>query len=215
MTMASRAPRLALGAVELTVPGSARRGRAFFPANRSAALSLDELATELAERFVEQDDHQRLVLLRRALSQRAVTIETYRGETPPHELHAYLRAPEVSDAPLFACVLAPMAVVEHLVSMPPHVVFETATFQALGDPQTSASIIAALEAWVSRVWPGAEVPAIRLSPWPGPVDTPAGTVEILRLFPTTGAQTDASAAAQFSPPSSLVADEFSLPREAA
>jgi hypothetical protein len=116
--------------------------------------------------FVEEDDTARLDLLEQALIRRGVVIETYPGESSPVELHAYVRAGDVSEAPIFACVLASMAVVEHLVAMPPHVVLETATFQVIDNDLSRASITAGLEAWVRRVWPLGSVPRITLKEWP-------------------------------------------------
>lgn len=155
-----------LAAIELPVPGSSRSGRAFVPTDRLGTLQLAELASHFGRSFVEEHDEARLPLLEQALAQRNVVVETYPGESSPVELHAYVRARGVSDAPLFACVLASMAVVEHLVSTPPHVVLETATLQVIGDDVSEASITAGLEAWVRRVWPHVDVPRITLREWP-------------------------------------------------
>jgi hypothetical protein len=107
-----------------------------------------------------------MVLLRKALDQKTVIFETFPGETPPVELHAYVRAPQVSDAPIFACVLASLDVVEHLVAAPPHVVLETATLQVIDDEASPASVVAGLEAWIRRVWPEVTIPRIKLHQWP-------------------------------------------------
>ena len=101
-------------------------------------------------------------------------METYPGETPPQELHIYLRASEVSEEPIFACVLAPPAVVRELASRPPHAVMETASFQVMDGDVTNAAVTAAVEAWVQRLWPAIRVPTLRLSPWPGPIETGGG-----------------------------------------
>jgi hypothetical protein len=206
--------------VELLVPGSRQRGRCFVSLNLLKTLDLATLAEELGRQFVEDDDTERLALLRRALDLPTVTFETYRGETAPYELHAYVRTAEVSDAPIFATVLAPMPVIEQLASTPPHIVLETATLQAITEEPTTASIVAALETWARRIWPESRVPRIVLSPWPGPTESREGSVEILRLFPTPAEVsgddfTEIDAKVEFSPALNLVAPEFRLTEEAA
>ena len=126
------------------------------------------LATEFARSFVEDDDRTRFELLTQVLADRAVTsFETYPGETSPVELHAYVRAPSVSDTPIFACVLATTAVVEQLVASPPHMVPETASFQVIGEEASTEAIVAGLATWAGRVWPDATLPsAFRLTQWP-------------------------------------------------
>jgi hypothetical protein len=95
---------------------------------------------------------------------------------------------------------------------------ETATFQAMDAEVSNATITAAVEAWAQRLWPALRVPTLRLSPWPGPVETQEGAIEFLRQFPEAGAlpaDADASADVMFSPPANLVAPEFLLPEQAA
>lgn len=205
-----------LASVELRVPDSDRRGRAFLPVDVLPNLNVDELTAAFNRAFIEEDDPERLALLQRALSRPAVTVETYPGETPPQELHVYVRAPEVSDDPIFACVLAPPTVVRELASRPPHVVMETASFQVMDSEVSNAAVTAAVEAWAQRLWPALRVPMLRLSPWPGPVETEEGALEFLRQFPEAGAlPTGVLADATFSPPADLVAPEFLLPEQAA
>ncbi|HVW26943.1 MAG TPA: hypothetical protein VHC69_16360 [Polyangiaceae bacterium] len=209
-----------LVSVDLTIPESKQKGRCFLSLNLLKTLDLGSLTKELGRQFVENDDIERLPLLRRALDLPIVTFETYRGETPPYELHAYIRATEVSDELIFATVLAPMPVVEQLASMPPYVVLETATLQAITEEPTTAAITAALETWARRVWPESRVPRILLSPWPGPAESREGSLEILRLFPTSGQLseedfTQVDLGEEFSPPPNLVAPEFRLTEEAA
>ncbi|MGH7271823.1 MAG: hypothetical protein ACREJ3_15440 [Polyangiaceae bacterium] len=199
-----------LASVELRAPGADRWGRAFLSVERLRQLNTDELAAAFDRQYVESDDAERLSLLERALRHPAVTVETYPGEAPPQELHVYLRASEVSDAPIFACVLASPEVVHELARQPPFVVMETASFQAMDAEVTSASITAAIEAWIRRVWPGLRVPTLRLSPWPGPIETEEGALEFLRVFPSVMASTGdlTTATGAFSPPSDLVPPEF-------
>lgn len=206
------APKPALASIDLHVPGSDERGRAFVPSNLVRTLDLEDLRSHLGRCFIEEDDEARMSLLRRALAQQTITFETFPGETPPVELHAYVRAPQVSDAPIFACVLVSLAVVEHLVSTPPHVVLETATLQVIGDDTSPASVIAGLQAWMRRVWPGVAVPKIRLNQWPDVAiwspEVPALTVGLPRvrsLKPMTDAPAELSrqefiAARQEAPP---------------
>jgi hypothetical protein len=152
----------------------------------------------------------------RALTQAPdVTVEIYPGETPPQELHVYLRVAEISDAPIFACVLAPPDVVRELASRPPHVVMESASLQFMDSDLSNAAITTAVEAWIRRLWPRVRVPTLRLSPWPGPVETGGGTLEILRLFPGEASFDAPLAPPAFTPPAGLVDQQFLLPRQAA
>lgn len=159
-------PATLLARIDLRVPGSGQRGHAYLPTSLLPTIDVEELAAHLGRVFVEEDEEPRLRLLEQALARPAITVETYPGETAPVELHAYVRAPEVSDAPIFACVLATPAVVEHLVSMPPHLVLETSTFQVIGDDASPAAIRAGFETWAGRVWPDAKPPRIVVEQWP-------------------------------------------------
>ncbi len=220
MTTEDSAAESNLVCIDLVVPGSKQRGRAFLRLGVLKNLHVAELAHELGRQFVEEDDTERLPLLRRALDLPTVTFETYRGETAPYELHAYIKAAEVSDAPIFATVLAPIPVVRQLAAMPPHVVLETATLQVITEEPTTAAIVSALESWAKRIWPEIRVPRIVLSPWPAPTESRDGTVEILRLFPVpaevSGVEfAKADTQVDFSPSPNLVAAEFRLGAEAA
>lgn len=84
-----------LANIELRVLNSDRWGRAFLPVDVLSSVSLDKLAAAFNRTFIEDDDAERLALLERALARAAVTVETYPGETPPQELHVYLRVAEV------------------------------------------------------------------------------------------------------------------------
>ena len=172
-----------LASIELRVLNSDRWGRAFLPVDVLSSVSLDKLAAAFNRTFIEDDDAERLALLERALARAAVTVETYPGETPPQELHVYLRVAEVSGDPIFACVLASPPVIRELASRPPHVVMETASFQAMGGDVTNASITSAVEAWIRRMWPALRVPSLLLSPWPGPVETHGCSWRGLQRFP--------------------------------
>jgi hypothetical protein len=200
----------ALASVEVRVHQSARWGRLFLPVTRLRNASLETLEADFNRDFVENHELKRLSLLEAALAHPAVTVETYPGETPPQEVHVYLRAPEVSDDPIFACVLAPPDVVRDLASRPPYLVMETASFQAMEGDVTNASIMAAIELWARRLWPFRRVPALRLSPWPGPVEPPERALEFLRLFSGDDGPPNrlTDAPDVFSPPANLVAKEF-------
>ena len=107
----------------------------------------------------------RLDLLKEVLSEhRSVTIEAHRGETPPYELHAYVR--DAADRPLFACVLAP----PDAFTTPPE---ETDAFQTIDD-MTNDSVTSGLERWMRRVWSDLEPPTIVLAhdPEDDPEDGP-------------------------------------------
>jgi hypothetical protein len=176
---------------------------------------LGELTATFNRQFVEDDDVRRLSLLEQAIAHPALTVEIYPGETVPQELHVYLRVAEISDAPIFACVLAPPEVVRELVSRPPHVVMESASLQFMDSDLSNAAITTAVEGWIRRLWPGARMPSLRLSPWPGPVETGEGALELLRLFPGEASFDSASASPAFSPPPGLVDQQFLPPQQAA
>lgn len=177
-----REPRLVC--VDLPVPGSNRRGRAFLHADRLAVVGCDELEAAFGRSFFDEDDQVRLSLLERALLQGTVSVDICPGETSPVEFHAYLRAPGVSATRIFACVLAPTAVVEQLISMPPHIVFETATLQVIGGEASPAALKSGLEAWTTRMWPESAVPKIRLRQWPYTDGGIEAVAELLKRWET-------------------------------
>lgn len=135
---------------------SDQTGRAFLSSSRLARVSND-LASALEQRFVTEDDAARLSLLRDEIAAPVVTVETFAGEELPVAHYAYVRSTIRPGEPLFACVLAPRALVAHLVQDPTHVVFETATFQVIDHP-SSAAFEAGLESWARRVFPGLVTP---------------------------------------------------------
>jgi hypothetical protein len=156
-----------LATIELDVPGSNRKGRAFLDTELLRRTTIDELERELAVRFIEPDDEPRMQSIERLLRQgEVVQVAIHPGETVPPEYHAYLRDPSSPETPLFACVLAPRAVVLELLVDPPHVLFETATFQAMPDDGSPSAMLAALATWCRRVWPSIDVPRFDVMPWP-------------------------------------------------
>lgn len=171
--------RQPLVAIDLPVLDSGRHGRAFLHSDRLATLRIADLRQLLDQSFIDDEDETRLLLLERALRQGTVDTETYPGEKSPVEFHAYLRAPDVSASPIFACVLAPLAVVEHLALTPPHVVVETAGFQVIDQDASPASITAGLEAWATRVWPEIATPRFRVRQWPDIDDASVEAGELL------------------------------------
>ncbi|HEY5373054.1 MAG TPA: hypothetical protein VIK01_05175 [Polyangiaceae bacterium] len=205
-------PEIRIATLDLSFPSSQRHGRAFFPADQLPTIRYADLALAFEREFADADDRRRLSLLERALAHQSLTVVTYPGEETPTEWHAYVVASDISEAPIFACVLAPTTVIRHLLSEPPHVVLETATFQSLGDDVTIASVTAAMETWIRRVFPDAKVPQVYISPWPGAVETKELTLEILRLSRTVPSLESAVAGPEaYSPPATIVAEEYRLP----
>ena len=196
-------PAPSLATIDLVVPASEFRGRAFLPRTLLTTIQIDALEAHLGRSFVDEDDKKRLSLIRRALGQRTITFEVYPGETSPVELHAYVRAPQVSDASIFACVLLSLAVVEQAISVSPHVVLETATVQVIEDEASPASIIAGLESWMRRMWPDLVVPKVTLNQWPDVAiwnhEVPALTSGRLRTRSLRGVE---------APPEQLSTQEF-------
>jgi hypothetical protein len=176
--------------VSVNLDSSNGSGRAFLSSDLLQGDGLgnleSELAAELERTFVEEDDAARMALLEMAVKAASLTVDVYPGESVPAEYHAFVDAPAVSSNPIFACVLAPPAVLDLLISEPPHFVLETATFQALDHEATSSALTSGLEAWVRRAFPSAPVPAIHIRPWPGPHEpNNANTLELLKSFPVT------------------------------
>lgn len=205
-------PEVRIATLDLSVPGSRRHGRAFFSADQLATIKYADLALAFERDFADADDRRRLSLLKRALTHQSLTVVTYPGEETPTEWHAYVVAADISEAPIFACVLSPTTVIRQLLREPPHVVLETATFQSLGDDVTTVSVAAALETWIHRVFPDARVPQLHISPWPGAVESKDLSLEILRLSRAIPAVESMDTGPKaYSPPASLVAEEYSLP----
>ncbi len=196
--------------------GTGQTGRAFLPVDLVGKLDRASLQTDFEQRFVEDDDSERLALLERALTHPTITVETYPGYEMPQELHAYVRAARISEAPIFACVLASSAVVDCLAIQPPHVVFETATFQVVGDELSDASITSAIESWIRRLWPAHTIPRVLLSPWPGAAESEEAWHTVVKAFPGVASLEQGTAAeADFCPPDDLVPAKFQLPEHAA
>jgi len=155
-----------LVSVELSIPGTDQHGRAFLPFDLIDSVKFDNLVVQFSRAFTEEDDKARLERIEQVITRPYVDIEIYPGETVPVEGHAYFRFAEELAEPIFACVLADNAVLGHLVSAPPHVVFETATLQVVEDITSPALVMAGLETWIRRVWPQLPIPKIRLREWP-------------------------------------------------
>jgi len=180
-------------------------------ATSAAGLSdLNVVRQRLALTFADDDDRERLPLLKSALALSSVRIDAYRGEEAPYEIHTYLAGAGPEGRALFACVLLPPASLSKSLDAPNAVVFESATLQIIDDV-SGASIVAGLERWCRRVWPGLKPPAFLVSPWPSALDGGDGAVELLTLFPIgAGDERIAEAFAEsdtfFAPPSGLVRD---------
>lgn len=153
--------------VDLDVRGSDQKGRVFLSKELLQSVTVDQLEAELSRRFIESDDRARMERIERLLrDNETLVVSVHPGETSPPEYHAFLRDPLDPDAPLFACVLAPSAVVARHLEEPPHLVFETATYQAMETDSSVPSMRTALEHWVRRVWPGVASPSFEVKPWP-------------------------------------------------
>ena len=138
--------------VTIALPG----GRAFLHAE--SGIDRDEVEAGFRGPLFDEDDQERLSVLENVLSQGTASFDIYPGETSPVEFHAYLRTPDH----VFACVLAPMTVVEHLISMPPYIVFETASFQVV-EGVSLVELKSGLEAWIARMWPENLVPKVMVA----------------------------------------------------
>jgi hypothetical protein len=142
-----------LAFVNMCVPETGQRGRAFMPYGESGGKNTPDLALHFRLNFAEDADQAREHLLSRLVDQRFITVEILPGEAS-EELHAYVLA----DVPVFGCILAPMTVVAEMLTVSPYVVIETSSFQVIDDT-TPESISAGLQTWIARVWPGNSVPS--------------------------------------------------------
>jgi hypothetical protein len=211
----SRPRREPLAAVTLQRSGGPQSGRVFLPVDMVSPETNHALKADFERTFLDEDDVARLALLERAVASPTVTVETYPGYETPQELHAYVRAPAVSPAPIFACVLGSLDLVEHLVKQPPHSVMETASFQAVESELTDASIIAAIESWIGRLWPSVPLPKVLLSPWPGAVESGDYWRTLLEVLATDAALEGGTGEVIYFPPGDLVPEQFRSPERAA
>jgi hypothetical protein len=143
---------------------SGERGRVFLFRDSLPAVR-NEFDAAVAREFVEDDDRERLQLMRAAASAATLNFEIYPAESTSEEQHAYVVAPSTSEHPLFACVLATTSVVRELLKETTYVA-ETAAFQVVGELMTDASIAAGLENWISRVYPDSDLPKLEVERWP-------------------------------------------------
>jgi hypothetical protein len=163
--------------IELELPSSGRRGRAFLDRDLLNSNTIAVLERDLAENFVQPEDVVRTQLLERLLGEsELVHVSIHPGELSPPEYHVYFRDQQAPETPLFGCILAPLPVISEMLAEPPHILLETATFQAMLGDNTPAAMIAALEDWSRRVWPQMKVPRFDVRPWP--VETVPDTIEL-------------------------------------
>jgi hypothetical protein len=120
-------------------------------------MGKDEIVAEqqTIERFErkflnEDEEGERLLLLKNALLAPPVTIETYPAYLGRTEQHAYICTSSATR--IFACVLVTLKLVEHLVESG-NVVIETTSFQVVEGEFTDNSIVHAIQLWVKRLWP--------------------------------------------------------------
>lgn len=156
-----------LAVIDLGVTESGHKGRAFLERELLRTTTLDDLERVFSASFVQPDDEARMRLIEQLFEKSdTVRVSVHPGESSPPEYHAYLCDPSTPEARLFACVLAPLPVIRELLAEPPHVLFETATFQAMLGDVNPTSMAHALEAWASRVWPDVNLPQFDVRPWP-------------------------------------------------
>jgi hypothetical protein len=156
-----------IAVIELKAPTDGRFGRVFLDRKMLEQVRLTELELELEANFVDPEDKARMGLIESFLdTYQSLQISIFPGEQAPPEFHAYFRDPKDPESRLFACVLVPEPIVRKLLEAPPHMVFETETFQVMGGDTSPASLQAAFESWARRVWPNRELPRFQVLPWP-------------------------------------------------
>jgi hypothetical protein len=163
--MSDRSDDVQIASIELSLPGSNQRGRAFFDADFHGSIPRKELQAQFERTFIDDDDKPRLERLREVLKRPSVVVELYPGDGSPVEFHAYVR-PVGETGHIFACVLGPTAFVRMMLAASPHVALETSTFQAIADDPTPIALLAGVQAWITRLWPGMPLPHIELNEWP-------------------------------------------------
>jgi len=106
--------------------------------------------------IIEDDDVERLALLKRAFAEQrdAITFKAYPGETDSPEWHVYARAPSVADTQIFACVLASPATMQAMAkrhpdapAMPDYCWFQAIKSDAPDDVVTGICV------WIKKVFP--------------------------------------------------------------
>jgi hypothetical protein len=153
--------------VELDQPGAQGPARAFLRRDLLADYSVDRLQGMLNELFVNDDDRERLERIQAVLRTSAtVQVAVYPGEASPPEYHVFVHDPEKPEAPLFATVLAPPAVMSEMLKEPPHLLFETATFQGMDTDTSPQGLRVAFNQWAHRLWSTLKLPPVELRPWP-------------------------------------------------
>lgn len=156
-----------LAIIDLKVPGTEQFGRVFLDRGLFTQRSIADLEKQLGHEFNDPEDVERMTRIREIFSKRdKVVLSIYPGEEPPPAYFVYLRDPEDADTELFACVLAPPALVRLMVEESRATIFETASFQVLSDDTTFSALQAAIETWIQRVWPELDVPRLEIRPWP-------------------------------------------------
>lgn len=140
---------------------TAQHGRVFVPYSKLAQVELSSLQEELGRTFADQEDQARQHLIAELLHYSPVDIEIFRDEDKVVCYHCYIKSRVHPQESFFACVLARTSFIEkELDSL--GAVYETSTFQYIGDLATPATLQAGLEAWVSRVWPSGGRPMLRV-----------------------------------------------------
>ncbi len=156
-----------IATIELQHPQLGTTSRVFLARELLSRLTVEELEKQLGEHFSDDEDAARMVRIEAILRSGApVCVSVHPGETSPPEYHAFVVDPAEPDTPLFATVLAPPSVVAELVAETPHVVMETATFQAMDSDVSLSGLRAAIERWAKRVFPALELPRFEVRPWP-------------------------------------------------
>jgi len=156
-----------IAVIELRAPSDGRSGRVFLDRKLLERFKLEDLEREFEAAFIDPEDEARMDLIEALLNaEQPLQVSIFPGEQSPPEFHAYFRDPNDPESRLFACVLVSEPIVRKLLEAPPHMVFETETFQIMGSDTTSASLQSAFEAWAGRLWPDRTLPKFEILPWP-------------------------------------------------
>lgn len=157
----------------LTEKTKGRTGRAFVQASAFPHLRREELLQVAQEaldlRFYDDEETERLDLIYAALRRGGtIPVEFYPSEATPVSWEAYFRISVTSDdAPesVWGCILYPIAVVHEELKRPPYWFTETSVLQVVDDATSDAKALAALQAWVQRIWPELPSPNFDIERW--------------------------------------------------
>lgn len=151
-----------------------RSGRAFLQTQAYSSRSVQDVTLAVREAFLmnfeDEDDVERLALIESSLRREVeIPVELYPTESAPARWEAFFRLrvePNKPPESISACMLFPMAVVLERLKRAPHWFTESSVLQVVQDVGSDIEVAAALQIWVSRLWPDLTRPNFHVERWP-------------------------------------------------